>query len=57
MRETLNVLARAEFELAGEYFHLVTFLNKTLKDRGLIFGITRTAEGHLALTIYQVTPK
>ena len=32
---------------------LVTFLNKQLKDRDLIFGLTRT-EGKLELRIYEV---
>jgi hypothetical protein len=32
---------------------LVTFLNKQLKDRDLIFGLSR-AEGKLTVTIYEV---
>ncbi|HOB22087.1 MAG: DUF4264 family protein [Firmicutes bacterium] len=32
---------------------LVTFLNKQLKDRDLIFGLTRS-EGKLEITIYEV---
>ena len=52
--ETLNMLGRDEFELQGEYSRLVSFLNRTLKERDLIFGITRTDEGKLCLTIYGV---
>ncbi len=49
----LRALGRGEFDLQGEYSRLVTFLNQTLKSRDLIFGITRTSNGRLCLTIYE----
>ncbi|NLJ24774.1 MAG: DUF4264 family protein [Firmicutes bacterium] len=55
--DTLVVLGRTELELEGEYPRLVTFLNKTLKDKDLIFGISRGANGRLCLTIYEVRPR
>lgn len=36
----LPVLGEKSFRLKGETHQLVTFLNKTLKDRDLIFGLT-----------------
>lgn len=54
--DTLVVLGRTELELEGEYPRLVTFLNKTLKDKDLVFGISREANGRLCLTIYEVQP-
>ena len=55
--DTLIVLGRTELELEGDYPQLVTFLNKTLKDKELIFGISRKANGRLCLTIYEVRSK
>jgi hypothetical protein len=57
LADSLNVLGTAEFELEGEYSQVVTFLNKTLKDKNLIFGLRRTPEGRLCLTVYQVGPE
>ncbi len=34
---------------------LVTFLNRALKRRGLVFGISRQEEGYL-LTVYETEP-
>lgn len=36
----LPILGEKSFRLKGETHQLVTFLNKTLKDRDLIFGLT-----------------
>lgn len=54
---SLTVVGSAEFELEGEYSRVVTFLNKTLKDKNLIFGLRRIAEGRFCLTIYQAGPE
>ncbi|BDG60041.1 YpmA family protein [Caldinitratiruptor microaerophilus] len=35
---------------------LVTFLNRSLKDRGFIFGLRRVDEGRFSLTIYEAGP-
>lgn len=51
----LVVLGQAAFMLEGEVHQLVTFLNKTLKDRDLIFGLTRS-EGVYSMTIYDSGP-
>lgn len=34
-----------------EAYQIVTFLNQTLKERGLIFGV-RMVDGHYELAIY-----
>ncbi len=47
------VVAQDSFELEGEHYRLVTFLNQSLKDRGLIFGLTKQDE-RLSLKIYEV---
>jgi hypothetical protein len=52
-----NVIASWEVEEQGPLAliltSLVTFLNKQLKDRDLIFGLART-KGKLTITIYEV---
>lgn len=50
----IDTLGQATVELSGDVHLLVTFLNKTLKDDGLIFGLTRTGEGQSTFTIYRV---
>ena len=52
----ITVLAQDNFDLDGEYYRLITFLNQTLKDRGLIFGLTKQDE-RLSVRIYEVTTK
>lgn len=48
----LEVIASQRFELQGDVHKLVTFLNQTLKDHGLCFGITKK-ESELQLTVYR----
>ena len=54
--QDIIVLAQDSFALEGEYYRLVTFLNQTLKDRGLIFGLSKQ-DDRLALKIYEVISK
>lgn len=48
----LRVIGQEVLELSGEYGKMITFLNQVLKDRGLIFGLSRSKD-KLALTIYE----
>lgn len=48
----LTELARREFQLKGEVHQLVTFLNRSLKDRGFIFGLSAGEKGGFVITIY-----
>lgn len=52
---------RAIIEIASQSFgsndglhRVVTFLNKSLKGRGLIFGLTRDRADKLRITVYEV---
>lgn len=49
----IDVIGEGTFALDGDVHLLVTFLNKMLKDRGLIFGLTRSGEEY-RVTIYEV---
>ncbi|MDI3279942.1 MAG: DUF4264 family protein [Bacillota bacterium] len=51
--ERIRELGRQSFTLTGEVHLLVTFLNKVLKERNLIFGLSKAeGEGRYTLTIY-----
>jgi len=51
-RETgLTVIGAQTLNLQGDVHKLVTFLNQTLKDRGLCFGISKREQG-MQLTVY-----
>jgi hypothetical protein len=53
--ESLPEIARTELEDPIEPHVLVTFLNRALKRRGLIFGISRQGAKYL-LTVYETDP-
>jgi hypothetical protein len=48
--ERLKLLAQRLFD-RFEPYQVVTFLNQTLKERGLIFGV-RLIDGHYELAVY-----
>lgn len=49
----LDLLARRQFRNGDEMYKVVDFLNKTLKERDLIFGLTKDKEGTMTISIYQ----
>ena len=49
--EHLPLLASDTFNLPDDTHHLVTFLNRNLKERGLIFGLRRQGNDFI-LNIY-----
>ncbi len=49
----VQLLAQDSFDLEGDYYKLVTFLNQSLKHKNLIFGLSRQDE-RLSLRIYEV---
>lgn len=51
-KEELTVLGSKEFEKGDELYKIVDFLNKTLKKRNLIFGLTSKGN-NMAITIYE----
>jgi len=48
----LPLLGEGTFRLPEEAPKLVTLLNRTLKKRGLVFGLRRLQEGKYVLSIY-----
>ncbi|MFO7312031.1 MAG: DUF4264 family protein [Bacillota bacterium] len=52
-QERLEVIGSETFALQGDVHRLVTFLNQCLKNRELIFGLTRVEDGVYRLTVYR----
>lgn len=51
--DQLQVIASDTLALHGDVHRLVTFLNRSLKDDGYIFGLKRADDEHVYLTIYR----
>lgn len=51
--DQLLVVASDTLDLSGDVQRLVTFLNRSLKDEGFIFGLRLADDGRVRLTIYQ----
>jgi|GEM_PF-2514304 len=51
--EPLQVVASDTLSLQGDVHRLVTFLNRSLKDDGYIFGLRRAGDEQYHLTIYR----
>lgn len=54
IHEGLVPLAEKRFAFSEAPYQLVTFLNQTLKGRGLIFGLRQAAPGLYNVSIYDV---
>lgn len=53
-RMKIETLGSESFSLPDQVHRLVTFLNKTLKRRDLIFGLNLNPDGTHRITIYEV---
>ncbi|MDI6709454.1 MAG: YpmA family protein [Thermoanaerobacterales bacterium] len=49
----LELIATRSFAPYDEMYQVVDFLNKNLKNRGLIFGLTKAKDGRMAITVYE----
>ncbi len=50
----IELLGQATVAVSGETYRLVTFLNQTLKDENLIFGLTKASDGAATFTVYRL---
>lgn len=57
IHEHLPLLGEYSFSSLEAPHRLVTFLNKTLKRRGIIFGLTQTASHEFKLSVYDLMLK
>lgn len=51
-REGLVRIASDTFDMSGDMYRLVTFLNQSLKDQGIIFGLSKSGP-HYSISIYR----
>lgn len=51
-KETMKIKAIKEFAAGSEMYLIVDFLNKSLKDTNLIFGLKKDGE-KMTITIYE----
>ena len=50
--QKLEIISSMEFEEDVPIYKIIDFLNKSLKDKGIIFGISR-AHNKISITIYK----
>ncbi len=55
--EKLKLLGKESLKNFHDFYHIVDFLNKLLKDRNLIFGYTMEEDGSYALSVYDALAK
>lgn len=52
--DKLEIIATKTFKPYDEMYKVVDFLNKNLKDKRIMFGLTRDNEsGNLSISIYE----
>lgn len=51
-REGLVRIASDTFDMSGDLHRLITFLNQSLKDQGIIFGLSKSG-AHYSISIYR----
>lgn len=55
IHEGLVPLAEQRFAFADAPYKLITFLNQTLKGRGLIFGLRQAGPGLYSISVYDAS--
>ena len=54
-KDGLRLIARKTFQASDELIKVVDFLNKHLKDKKVIFGLTKDREGReMTINIYEL---
>jgi hypothetical protein len=49
-----NIKAVLNIKNSPDLYKIVDFLNKNLKDRGLIFGLSKKDEDTMRISIYEI---
>jgi hypothetical protein len=49
----LELLATRTFGSCDDMYRIVDFLNKTLKDREIVFGLSKDEDGKMVISIYR----
>lgn len=54
-RDKLELIAAKDFKANDEMYKIVDYLNKTLKHKNVMFGLTKKQdEGTMTITIYEI---
>jgi len=54
-RDKLELIAAKDFKANDEMYKIVDYLNKTLKYKNVMFGLTKKQdEGTMTITIYEI---
>ncbi|ABO50284.1 conserved hypothetical protein [Desulforamulus reducens MI-1] len=51
--DKLELIAQKSFENYKEMYKVVDFLNRTLKEKQVIFGLTKGKDGNMTISIYE----
>lgn len=49
----LELIAAKEFKSYPDMYKIVDFLNKNLKDKKIMFGLSKTQNGNMLISIYE----
>jgi len=49
----LELIAFKEFKSYPDMYKVIDFLNKNLKDKKLLFGLSKTETGNMLISIYE----
>lgn len=52
-KDKLELVAQKSFTSYSEMYKVVDFLNRTLKEKQVIFGLTKDKEGKMTISIYE----
>lgn len=52
-KNKLELIAFKEFQPYSDMYKVVDFLNKNLKDKKLMFGLSKTETGNMLISIYE----
>lgn len=52
IKEGIQIISKSEFSKQCEMYKIITFLNKSLKSYGFIFGLSED-NGKYVITIYE----
>ncbi len=53
-RDKLELIATKTFKQYDGMYKVVDFLNKTLKEKKVMFGLTKNNDGSMTITIYEI---
>lgn len=54
-KDKLEIIASKSFAQYEEMYRVVDFLNKTLKEKKVMFGLTKNSnDGTMTITVYEI---